>query len=218
MGRIAFGLLLGVVASCCWPATAKTADSVRPITDAETVLAVYGEYWVLASTIGPSLILAIWPDGHAVWSEDPIAGGAPYRSGHIPPDRVKKLLARVEADGYFDNRALTRPYSGTHMTFTTILIRSGKRQLKMSSLHEVSESEYVDNTVVTQRGIQRLDGRRRLNVLAGESSDYLFYRMAWAELRAWLSSALPTASGPADGELLMEAGRLSWRERDPVGP
>src|SRR5437764_3969488 len=62
------GLMVVVCGSPdCW---ADEKPPLRPITEADSVLAVYHQDWGLFSRGTPAIILAIWPDGHAVWSED----------------------------------------------------------------------------------------------------------------------------------------------------
>src|SRR5688572_20891566 len=82
---------------------------LRPITDADTVLAVYREQGGIASKGASALVLAIWPDGTVIWSEDRLAGGAPYRTGTVDRKKVKALLADFDRDGFFADPTLSRP-------------------------------------------------------------------------------------------------------------
>ncbi len=186
------------------------ADDIRPITEADTVLAVYVEDWGLASSGAPKLIMAIWGDGHAVWSEDRILGGAPYRSGQVDREKVASLIARLQKEGLFGNKKLARAHFGPDSQFTSILIKSGKQQLNMQSWHELFEDN--GKTVATSHGIEALNGRRRVDVLAAEDSEYLHYRLVWAETRLLISSLVPTTSAPRKGQVLMKAGKMLWRE------
>src|SRR5437762_340377 len=103
-------VLLVACASALHAAEPKLA--VRPISEAESVLAVYHEDWGLFSSGDPAVILVAWPDGHVVWSGDRVKGGAPYRAGRVDPKRVAALLARCDTDGLFADEKLNRPHFG----------------------------------------------------------------------------------------------------------
>src|SRR6516164_2031205 len=64
---------------------ADEKQATIPITEADTVLAVYAEDWTLWNTDIYRIIIAIWPDGHVVWSENRLGGGAPYCTGKVDP-------------------------------------------------------------------------------------------------------------------------------------
>src|SRR6266481_4561601 len=87
------------------PSLALAADepkeTTRPITDADSVVAVYWEDWGHFASKGPTIILLAWPDGHIIWSGDRLKGGAPYFTGDIDPKKVATLLARFDKDGLF---------------------------------------------------------------------------------------------------------------------
>jgi len=71
------------------------AAEIRPITKADNVLAVYiqDSRW----GAGPNrLVVAVWHDGFVVWSENRTAGGAPYRSGRVSPEKVAAVLAQMK--------------------------------------------------------------------------------------------------------------------------
>jgi hypothetical protein len=124
------------------------------------VLAVYREDEGFSFTRTASLILAIWPDGSVVWSTDRLGGGPPYRTGTVDPKRVTALLSAFEKDGAFADEKLKRPRFNSHMSFMTILVKSGKRQLKMQSCHELGEAS--GNLVDTGLGPSWLEGRSKL--------------------------------------------------------
>jgi hypothetical protein len=198
-------LALGPVA----PARAPQ-QAVKPITGADKVLAIYTEDHGLRSAGKPRLLFAVWGDGRAVWSEDRIRGGAPYRSGQVAPRRLTSLLSRLERDGFFADQKLSRNHFGPDAQFTTILVKSGKKQLKMQSWHELYEAG--GKVVATEGGLVPLEGRSRLAVLRKESAEYLHFRLAWSELRASTSALIPSESKAIKGKLLLEEGRLSWQE------
>src|SRR5262249_23693310 len=155
-----------------------------PITEADAVAAIYREDWGRASTGGPAIILAAWPDGRVVWSGDRLRGGAPYRGGRVDPQRVSALLARFDRDGLFADENLNQAHFGPDSQFITVFVKSGARKVKMRSWHELFEAR--EGLVVTSHGVASLDDRRRLDVLRQEPADYLFFRLVWSETRARL--------------------------------
>ena len=81
-------------------------QAAKPITEAETVLAIYTSGGFRPS-VEPRLILAIWGDGRVVWSEDRLQGGSPYRAGQIDAKRLTALVSRLERDGVFADEKLS---------------------------------------------------------------------------------------------------------------
>jgi hypothetical protein len=68
---------------------------IRPITQADTVLAVYIENEGTIS-LPTTLILVAWPDGHVVWSGDRLRGGPPYCMSTVDPQTITAALTRAE--------------------------------------------------------------------------------------------------------------------------
>src|SRR5262245_48997889 len=86
---------------------------LRPIETADSVLAIYPEDWGLGSpTRVNAAILVVWSDGHAIWSNDRLHGGAPYHTGRVGPEKVVKLLKRFEDDGLFSDKHLNDSHFG----------------------------------------------------------------------------------------------------------
>lgn len=201
-----------------WCTSSSPADepkpAVRPISEADSILAVYRRNGGLGSTEGPAVILAAWPDGRLVWSGDRLKGGPPYRSGRIETEKVAALLARFEKDGLFADKKLNDAQFGPDSQFITVFIKSGKHQVKMESWHELAEES--DKLVADHHGISSLDGRRRLDVLRKAPPDYLFFRYVWSETRGKLTDLIPGEGTPSEGKPVMEAGVLSWQE--PAAP
>lgn len=193
--------------------TDKKDDSksfIRPISEAESVLAVYYEDWGLASSGMPQIIVAAWPDGHIVWSRDRVKGGAPYRSAEIDPRTIAAMLERFEQDGLFHQKKRLDGGIIPDAHFQKILIKSGKKQLGMASPHELFED---DGTVaVTESGALSLEGQRRLDVLREEPKEYLFFRFVWSETRSALNNLIPEEGVACAGKPIMDAGVLSWDE------
>ncbi|MDA7979671.1 MAG: hypothetical protein MPJ50_12965 [Pirellulales bacterium] len=159
----------------------------------------------------PKLVMAIWKDGHAVWSKNKIHGGAPYFTGKADAGELMTMLDGLAKDGFFDDEELGHARFGPDARLTTILVKSGKHQLKMQSWHELYE--FNGRFVATDAGLQALNGRSRLDALAGASAAYLHYRMAWAELKSLVLGLAPDESQPLNGGgLEMKAGAVSWRQ------
>ncbi len=188
----------------------QRAPQIRRITEAASVLAVYGEDHRLGSAGTPAIIFAAWPDGHVVWSGAPVHGGSPYRQGNVNPEKIAKLFARFERDGLFASKRLNQGNFGPDSQFTTLLIKSGTKQIKMQSWHETFEES--EKLVVTSTGASALDGRQRLDVLYQEPADYLYFRLVWSETRVRLLELLPSESSACLGRPIHEAGVLSWQE------
>ena len=180
----------------------------RAITQAEGVVAIYAE------TDGvPRMIMAAWPDGYVVWSEDLLKGGAPYLAGKVQPERVSAALSKVERDGAFGSKQLTGARFGPDSSFTTLFFKKGIKQLKMQSWHELAEA---DGRIVAQSyGLTPLANEGRLEALRKDTPEYLFYRLVWAELGALGVSLIPRDGHRVNGDILRKSGNLTWREASP---
>ena len=175
--------------------------TLRPITDAETLLAVYTRDDGLGSSGKPKLIVAAWNDGYIVWSEDRLRGGAPYCAGQIDPKRLGSLLSSLEREGLFSEKSLDRGYYPPESEFTTILIRVGERRIEMCSWHELEEAD-GNNRALLQR-------------LKSEPPEYLLFRYVWSEVRARAAELVPASQSRVSGDVLMKHGIMSWHETDP---
>jgi hypothetical protein len=190
---------------------AEPKQAVRAISKAESVLAVYLEDWGLAAPKGPAMILAAWPDGYIIWSGDRLEGGAPYYAARIAPKKVTALLARFDKDGLLADDKLNGAHFGPDSAFITVFVKSGKKQVKMESWHELFEAS--DNLVADDSGVHAIGGGRRLDVLRKARPEYLFYRFVWSETRAKLGDLVPAAGKVTSGRPVMKGGELSWLER-----
>jgi hypothetical protein len=204
-------LLLGVAVSAL-PA-ADPPPVVRPISEAESVLAVFYDDWALAGARDPALILAGWPDGRVVWSGDRLRGGPPYREGRIAAKKVTGLLGRLERDGHFADKGLNAGYVDWHDEFQTVLIKSGKKQVEMRSRHELVEE--AGRGVAVHWELPR-PAERRLDVLRDAPRDYLYFRLVWTETRNKLTDLIPAEGTPTAGTAVKEGGVFSWHE--PAAP
>jgi hypothetical protein len=186
-------------------------ETIRPITEADSVIALYWDDWGHFASEGRRIILAAWPDGYIIWSGDRLKGGAPYFAGQIEPKKFATLLARFDKDGLFADEKLTHLDRAIHSQFITVFIKSGKKKVEMQSCHELMEGAY--DVVADQRGVTSdLEGRRRLDVLRKAPADYLFYRFVWAETRAKVSDLIPVERSASADMPVMRAGVLTWKE------
>jgi len=205
-------LVLGVA-----PQSAEQATTSRPIDEAESVFAVYLENagggpgdpkeW-------PALVLAVWADGHVVWSEDHLNGGPPYRASDIDPARFVALLSAFERDGLFELKDTL--HFGPDSVSTVVLVKSGARTTRLQSWHE--QPEVGGKIVGLQGGLFGLDGRRRLDVLREASAEWLFFRFVWSETRQRLAALVPCGGTPVSGRATMHAGEVTWLEEAMSAP
>jgi hypothetical protein len=180
--------------------------ATRPISEADSVLAVYWEDWGLASAGDPAIILVAWPDGHIIKSGNRLKGGPPYRSCRIDAKKVTQLLARFDKEGLFAQEEIKQSHAVIDGQFISILIKSGKREVHMASSHELfTESDEIDHNGA------RLERRCLLDVLRQAPADYLFYRVVWSETRARMADLVPDATLPVAGKPVMKAGVLTWQ-------
>jgi len=203
-------MLLGWLAGI---GSAASPANPRPITGADSVVAVYTQDWGRVSAGPLHIIVVAWPDGHVVWSEDRIRGGPPYLAGQVPPARVTAVLERVERDGVFHDKRLAQACFGPDSQFTTILVKKATRQLQMDSWHELAEAG--GGVVAHSCALTPLSNERRLEMVRKESPEYLYYRVVWGELRSLASSLIPSGSHPVAGHVLMKAGIMTWHETAP---
>lgn len=201
---------IGMFVSCLLLSASITptrAQTVRPVTEAETVLAVYTVNWQLLSPEPIKLVVVAWDDGRILWSQDRLHGGPPYRAARIDASRLNDLLSGYEEDGLFEIDALTRAHLGPDSEFTTMILKANGKQLEMRSWHELMESS--GRSIVRKVGVVSSTSPR-LRVLQDEPNDYLFYRFVWTEIRARALELIPTSGDIIDGDVIAKEGKVSW--------
>lgn len=196
------------------PALAEEpAEKTRPITDADSILAIYTQGHGL-STNGRAphrLIFAAWPDGVVIWSEDQTQGGPPYRTATLDPERLVKALASLKVNGFFNDPTLAQPKFGPDAKSTVLYARTKRDELKMQSWHELYESD--GKVVATDAGLVPLASRSRSDILRSATPEYLYYRLAWSDIRRLASALLPAESKPISGHLDVREGKALWIEQ-----
>jgi len=146
-------------------------------------------------------ILLIWRNGHAVWSDDWVKGGPPYRAGRIEPTAAMSIFASLEQKGVFRQQHLNARHFGPDSSYTVIRLSDGHRKLRMASWHELYEQN--PGVVGTSRGLTALLGRTRDQVLAEEPQEYKDYRAAWRDIRDSFKTLVPS-EGSAVPDLARE--------------
>lgn len=189
---------------------ASLEDSIRPITTAKAVFAIYtfdsGLKFIENST--NRLIFAAWDDGYVVWSRDHRKGSTRYHAGRIAPVVFEEVLSNFAREGLLDHSSISQPKFGPDSKTTVIYIKSKDVVLEMESWHELYEAE--GKVVATAAGLVPLGDRRRFDILAKEPADYLFYRWVWNELRLVATSLTPVTSKPIEGQLFFRKGDVYW--------
>jgi hypothetical protein len=135
------------------------------------------------------VILAIWKDGHAVWSQDRVGGGPPYQTSEVDPQRLTAVLNKLDGAGVFRDPALNKCHYGPDSSYTVVAVVDGSRALRMGSWHELFESN--PNLVAASYGVTSLDGQDREAVLRSEPKSYRHFRSMWKYVRDELAAILP---------------------------
>jgi hypothetical protein len=156
----------------------------------------------------PGLIVAIWPDGQAIWSNDRLQGGAPYLTGTVEKTKLEAVLSQIEKDGFLSDKVLAGLRYGPDAGYTTMKVKTAKQSLEMGSWHELYEAN--GKVVATDHGLQGRGDKTKLAVLKEQPAQFLYYRMAWSDLRFLMVSLIPTNGQPVQGQLDFDAGYVFW--------
>ena len=149
------------------------------------------------------LIVAVWPDGRAVASGDPMLGGPPTREGRIDAARLARYrenVASAAANAWRTSCMVLDPACRLRILSTRGTVRP---------LRPVVEPFELDpRLVATDDGISALDGREREAVIAPRSPEHRALRAVWAECVAAIGELAREATFPL-GEV--EPVRDVWR-------
>ena len=151
------------------------------------------------------IILAVWPDGMVVWSDDPVEGGGPYRLAVIDPELLGQSLTRLREQGLIRKKPRCEFNIGPSSSHTAIAISCGNDRVDMRSWHELMEQN--PGLVATSDGVVPLGGRDRQRVLAREPKHYRHFRDDWNAFREALTSLLPS-EGEVAPDLEFELRRV----------
>jgi len=97
-----------------------------------------------------------------------------------------------------------------HGSKTTLLIELDGSEISIESSHDVYEEN--PNLVCTVRGVERLNGLKKLDILARQPNSYLLFRSAWSELRRTAESVQSKESSLTSGRLTRIDTKLWWKE------
>jgi hypothetical protein len=97
-------LWLIITVSLCLPAAMRASDDASPA----LVVMIDGIGRPDRDISYPLILVAAWPDGRIVWSEDQNDGGSPLLEGRIDPERIRAFLRKFEQRSVFekDDRSL----------------------------------------------------------------------------------------------------------------
>lgn len=175
--------------------------------DDAMAIAIYSTPGEESGSIGPKLIIGIWMDGAIVWSDNQLSGGAPFKYGTIPPERILAAINRLVRIGLFEHPDLARKRFGPHSQFTTIVIREGENELKMRSSHE-----HLDVGMLQSESYKQGDYLNRFVVSGMEIGS--FFRLCWLECRLEAEFLLPKNEGGGLGKELTCISRSGFDNYD----
>ena len=127
---------------------------------------------------------------------------APFRAAHIPPKQIGYLLARIGANGFYDEPDLNLLRIAYDAGSVVILAKSGKKQIRMQSIHELYRTDDPTTSEVSSRP----------GSWKNEMDTKWRHDMAWDDLRAKLTSIIPANGEPIEGKLFHEAGEVFWTD------
>ncbi len=133
------------------------------------------------------IIVAIWKNGNAIWSEDDMNGGTPYFKGTIGKAGFDKIINDLLKSGFFKiSRDLYHVFDASYITITVVYDDNFR---ELISCHELFEQN--ENLVASDHGIESLEGRDRNKVIEGGSSEYREFRKTWKQARTIIKSSIP---------------------------
>jgi hypothetical protein len=160
-----------------------------------------------------SLEFALWEDGYCVWrgTEKNDKGIFEHRCAKLPGETFAKTVADLKHSGFFADKSLADQKVGPDGAHYELVVQSKDAKLTMLSWHEPYEANgkvYASG----KRGLVPLDGETRLAKLKQEPAEYLYYRMAWLELKSTLLDVRPSESKLCTGKVQITTEGLVWQE------
>jgi hypothetical protein len=180
---------LGVTLS--WSLIGHASDSRPPA----IAITVAGGRCQTDSTHSPRVIVAVWPDGRIIWSEDPKGGGPPFREAKIEVAKIEDVFSKFEKRSVFEG-SFRRSWFGPGATYHSIFLDDGRRRARVESWHELFETN--PDLVVIDGSITSLRGRAREDLLATNNPEFRAFRELWADLRTAIASLIPEEGAPVD--------------------
>ena len=169
--------------------------------DSVAVLIVNNDHSLEAGAFS-RIILCVWNDGYCLWSGDGVVGCPPYFQGNVPVEKIASLKKWISTNGYLAIPDLRRHKLGPSGEYISITLREidGEAGFEMRSWHENWESD--ESFVTLSDGPEKIvEGQTKLGTLEHDSKAYLFFRLAWSELRNKIDQMIPNEGKPAFGTL-----------------
>lgn len=161
----------------------------------------------------PGVLFMAWPDGTAIWSENPEEGGPPFRIAKREPGKIVQFLAKLEKDRLFERDEDFLVQIGPDSSYHSIDVRSGKSHVEFISWHEIFETN--PKLAVTSDGVVVLDGSKREDLMRESTKEYLDFRKRWDEVRRFAREITSKGGKRWEGTLKLES---PWLEnREPAG-
>jgi hypothetical protein len=151
-----------------------------------------------------SLHIAVFDDGTIIWSQAPKRLGAPYRMAKLTTDAFKALKSALADDvspPLPDD--IFRSFGPDSSPLVIGYELDPRRPMELASWHEGLESN--SQVVVTQDGIELLEGRDRNAAVARRSPAYRRFLDRWQRLTLALEQAVPATGDRIDPT------RISWK-------
>ena len=151
-----------------------------------------------------SLHIAVFDDGTIIWSQSPKKFGAPYRMAKLTPDAFKTLKSALADDvspPMPDD--ILRSFGPDSSPLVIGYDLDQRRWTELASWHEGLENN--SQVVVSQEGIELLEGRDRNAALARRSPAY----HRFLDRRQRLTLALEQAVPPTGDKI--EATQIGWK-------
>jgi hypothetical protein len=140
-----------------------------------------------------ALIMGLWADGRLLWSADPLFGGPPFQETRLDGDRLAGMLNSFGRlfDRWEGPLIEYHPEGASHIE---LVCTAGGHDRRLASWHEAFERNPA--LVVTDRGVEDLDGRERARVWAEADPDYRRFRLLWGDVRALMRGIVPAQAEP----------------------
>jgi hypothetical protein len=150
------------------------------------------------------LLIAAWADGTICWSRDRLRGGAPYTSARIDPIRLHEVLERLRSK-LEPEPARGRLKGAPDASILELAVLADDGVFGLAS--NIPFFETNPRLVVTDHGIEDLEGRDRASVMAAQSPALSEFRRTWDECVALVWSLVPEQGEP----LAVERFEYAWR-------
>lgn len=144
--------------------------------------------------MSPVIIMAVWPEGKLVWSQDQTRGGPPFRTARIDPATTQAVLNRFEKEAVFKKEGFRHSWFGPDSSYHSIWLNSGGKRTKIETWHELFEAN--PKLVAINGGIAALDGRNREDVIRSDTKEFQAFRVLWTDLRTSITALIPGEGTP----------------------